>query len=136
MDSASIELPGSEITAIWLGDDGTLRIVFSKALIIKTMTGSSERTRWWQAGALVLEKATVEEDSQDLPCEPMVCVGGDIEDNVFTYRDMIPLPLASRGRVGCDLGFHDSTYRLRARGSAIRLEMVEVAKYIEHIRPN
>lgn len=135
MDSASIELPGSEITAIQHGEDGTLRLHFSRALIIKTMTGSRERTRWWQAGDLVLEEAEMGGDSDDPPSGPLVCSGGDIEDNVFTYRDMIPLPLMSRGCIGCDLGFQGSAYRLRARGSAIRLEMVDVAKYIDHLRP-
>ena len=136
MDSASIELPGSEITAIHRCDDGSLRIHFSHAIIIKTMTGSRERTRWWQAGDLVLEEAELAVEGEDLPGGPLICAGGDIEDNVFTYRDMLPLPLKSRGRVGCDLGFQGSVYRLRARGSAIRLEMEDVAKYIEHLRPD
>ena len=134
MDSTSIELPGSEITAIHRGEDGGLRIHFSRAIIIKTMTGSRERTRWWQAGDLVLEEAEVEDG--DPPAGPLICSGGDIEDNVFTYRDMIPLPLMSRGGIGCDLGFQGSPFRLRARGSAIRLEMVDVARYIEHLRPD
>ncbi len=105
MDSTSIELPNSEIESIRL-QDGCLRVRFSQAILIKTMTGSSERTRWWQAGDLV----------------------------VFTYRDMIPLPLSSRGHAGCDLGFRNTDARLRASANAIRLEMVDVAKYIEHIR--
>ena len=53
MDSSSIELPGSEVESIQLEKD-TLRVRFSRAYIIKTMTGSTERTRWWQAGDLVL----------------------------------------------------------------------------------
>jgi hypothetical protein len=54
MDSASIELPGSELKAIHLEND-CLRISFSRVIIIKTMTGSSERTRWWQTADLVME---------------------------------------------------------------------------------
>jgi len=130
MDSTSIELPNSEIESIRL-QDGCLRVRFSQAILIKTMTGSSERTRWWQAGDLVLEGAEL---IGEPPAGPLVCAGGDIEDNVFTYRDMIPLPLSSRGHVGCDLGFRNTDARLRASANAIRLEMVDVAKYIEHIR--
>jgi hypothetical protein len=70
-----------------------------------------------------------------LPRAPLICAGGDIEDNVFTYRDMIPLPLDSRGRTGCDLRFRDTDARLQVAADAIRLEMAEVPKYIEHIRP-
>ena len=136
MDSASIELSGSEMTSIHRGDDGTLRIHFARAIIIKTMTGSRERTRWWQAGDLVLEEAELAVKGEDLPVGPLICAGGDIEDNIFTYRDMIPLPLNSRGRIGCDLGFQALDYRLRAKASAIRLEMEGVAKYVEHLRPD
>lgn len=130
MDSASIELPGSEIASIRLEAD-CLRIHFSRAIIIKTMTGSRDRTRWWQAGDLVIEGVEL---AAGPPAGPLVCAGGDIDDNVFTYRDMIPLPLASRGRVGCDLRFVDLPIRLRASGTALRLEMLENPKYIEHLR--
>jgi hypothetical protein len=130
MDSASIELPGSELEAILLEDD-CLRISFSRVIIIKTMTGSSERTRWWQTADLVMEGAEVEGDP---PAGPLVCVGGDIDDNIFTYRDMIPLPLSSRGSVGCDLSFRDTPAHLKVMATAIRMEMKGLPKYIEHLR--
>lgn len=130
MDSASIELPGSELEAILLEDD-CLRISFSRVIIIKTMTGSSERTRWWQTADLVMEGAEVEGDP---PTGPLVCVGGDIDDNIFTYRDMIPLPLSSRGSVGCDLSFRDTPAHLKVMATAIRMEMKGLPKYIEHLR--
>ena len=131
MDSFSIELPGSQIASIRMEGD-CLCIHFARAIIIKTMTGSRERTRWWQEGDLVIEGV---EWAADLPEGPLVCAGGDIEDNVFTYRDMIPLPLASRGRMGCDLAFANFPLRLQARGTAMRLEMLADPKYIEHLRP-
>jgi hypothetical protein len=131
MDSSSIELPGSQIASIRVEGD-RLRIHFSRAYIVKTMTGSEERTRWWQAGELVLDGVDV---GSDLPSGPLVCAGGDIDDNVFTYRDMIPLPLDSRGRTGCDLRFRDTDTRLKVTARAIRLEMSEVPRYIEHVRP-
>ncbi|MBP8198267.1 MAG: hypothetical protein KAX64_06875 [Chromatiaceae bacterium] len=130
MDSASIELPGSELEAILLEDD-CLRISFSRVIIIKTMTGSRERTRWWQTADLVMEGAEVEGDP---PAGPLVCVGGDIDDNIFTYRDMIPLPLSSRGSVGCDLSFRDTPAHLKVMATAIRMEIKGLPKYIEHLR--
>jgi hypothetical protein len=99
VDSSSIELAGSQIDAINL-EDGILRVSFSRAYISKTMTGSVERTRWYQAGELIIGGAELE---SDLPLGPLVCAGGDVGENVYTYRDMIPLPLQSRGRVHCDL---------------------------------
>lgn len=131
MDSSSIELPGSEIETIGY-QDGCLRVRFSRSHIVKTMAGSRERTRWWQAGDLVIEGARLE---GGLPVGPLVCDGGDIDDNVFTYRDMIPIPLESRGRTGCDLRFRGIDARLLVTGETLRLEMVDVPKYIEHILP-
>ena len=129
MDSSSIELPGSEVESIELEQD-TLRVRFSRAYIIKTMTGSTDRTRWWQAGELVLDEAEID---GPLPRGPLVCAGGDIDDNIFTYRDMIPIPLESRGRIRCELHFRDTASPLSAHAQAVRLELAEQPKYIEHI---
>ena len=131
MDSSSIDLPGSEIESIEL-DNGVLRVRFSRAYIIKTMTGSVERTRWWQAGDLVMEGAEVE---GELPRCPLVCAGGDVGENVYTSRDMIPLPLDSRGRTHCALSFEGSDQKLIANAQTVRLEMRDAPKYMEHIRP-
>ncbi|MEJ2466193.1 MAG: hypothetical protein P8045_10890 [Candidatus Thiodiazotropha sp.] len=56
MDSTTIELPGSEIESITL-QDGKLIIRFSRAYLVKTLSGSVERTRWWQAGSLIFDEA-------------------------------------------------------------------------------
>jgi len=55
MDLTSIELPGSKITDIKFVDD-EIRIRFEPAYLIKTMTGSDERTKWRQNIELVFEK--------------------------------------------------------------------------------
>jgi hypothetical protein len=131
LDSSSVDLPGSEIADITL-KDGTLRVRFSRAYIIKTMTGSVERTRWWQAGDLVLDNAIVQ---GEWPNGPLICAGGDVGENIYTYRDMIPIPLDSRGRIRCILRFQNHDKTLRAEATEVRLELEAVAKYIEHIRP-
>ena len=131
METSSIELPGAEIDRIELAG-GSLRLHFPRVNIIKTMSGSVERTRWWQAGDLVIDGA---EPLAPLPQAPVVCAGGDIDENVYTYRDMIPIPLNARGRVGCDLRLAEGEARIQVRGEALRLEMEGVPKYIEHIRP-
>jgi len=130
MESNSIELPGSEISAVGYRD-GCLCICFSRAYIIRTMTGSQERTRWWQRGDLVMEGAKIEARP---PEGQLVCDGGDIDDNIFTYRDMIPIPLDTRGLIRCDLCFRGTDIHLVASGEALKLEMMDVQKYIEHIR--
>ena len=131
MDSSSIELVGSEVSGATREGD-VVRVHFARVIIIKTMTGSIERTKWWQKGDLVFEDALIE---GDLPDFPAVCSGGDVGENVYTYRDMIPLNLESRGQAHCDLGFEGSDNRLVVRAGGVRLDMEDVPKYIEHIRP-
>lgn len=131
MDSSSIELKGSEIEVIE-HDGDRVEIRFARAHLIKTLTGSAERTRWWQVGRLVIEGAKVAERP---PEGPLVCAGGDLDENIYTYRDMIPIPFESRGRIGCDLHFEGTSARLSVTGTAARLTMLDTPKYIEHLRP-
>jgi len=131
MDSSSIDLPGCEVASIDI-EGNRISLRFSKAYIIKTMTGSAERTQWWQAGSLVFEGASVE---GALPPTPAVCSGGDIGENIYTYRDMIPIPLQSRGQAHCDLRFEGTDLRLRIRAEAVHLDMYDRPYYIKHIRP-
>ena len=131
MDSTSIELPGSNIAAVTVDGD-RVRVEFAPAYLVKSMTGSTERTRWRQNGSLVFEGARLDGGSP-LPSFPAVCEGGDVGENVYTYRDMIPIPLESRGRAHCALRVGGSVLRVSA--NAVRLDMQDVPKYIEHLRP-
>jgi hypothetical protein len=130
LDSSSIQLSDSEISDISLVD-GVLRVGFSRAYIVKTMTGSQESTLWWQAGELIMQGAEAE---QPLPSGPAVCSGGDIDENIYTYRDMIPIPLDSRGRTRCELRLRDTDARIVVHGETIRLAMVDTPRYIRHLR--
>ena len=131
MDSSSIDLPGSEIESI-RQEGGRVIVRFSRAYILKTMTGSAERTRWWQAGELVFEGGELLEAAPQCPC---VCDGGDVGENVYTYRDMIPVPLKSRGRAHCDLRVRGGDARLRVEAEGVELVMEDRPYYIEHIKP-
>jgi hypothetical protein len=129
MDSSSIDLPGSEVESIQL-DGERLVVRFSRAYIIQTMTGSQQRTRWYQAGELVFRGATVEGDLPQCPC---VCVGGDVGENIYTYRDMLPLPLKSSGLASCKLRFEGSDQLLLVEADGVELVMEDRPRYIEHI---
>ena len=67
-----------------------------------------------------------------LPALPAACSGGDVGENAFTYRDMVPVPLNSRGHAHCALRVGGELIRVTA--ASVRLEMVDVPKYIEHLR--
>jgi hypothetical protein len=131
MDSSSIDLVGSEVEAITIECDRVI-VRFSRAYIEKTMSGSVERTRWWQTGSLMFEGAEIEGETPECPC---VCAGGDVGENIYTYRDMIPIPLKSRGRAHCDLRFEDTDRHLRVIAEAVELRMDDRPHYIEHVRP-
>jgi len=130
MDSTTIDLPGCEIESVVLDGD-SLKIRFSRAYLIKTLSGSEERTRWWQAGSLIFEGAELEGEPPACPC---VCEGGDVGENVYTYRDMLPVPLESQGRAHCALRFRGVPDPLHAYARGVRLEMEDRPHYIEHLR--
>lgn len=130
MDSLSIELNGSEINAIEL-EQRTLRIQFSRALLTKTLTGSTDITRWWQVGCLTFDGVELQ---SPLPSAPVVCTGGELDDNLYTYRDMLPIPFESRGHLRCTLQFADAAAPLIATATAAQLVMQDTPKYIAHLR--
>lgn len=131
MDLTSIDLPGSVISSL-KSEGGEVRIRLEPAFIIQTMTGSEERTRWKQNITLIFEEAELlEGGGLDFP---RTCSGGDIVENVYTYRDMVPVPLESRGSVRCDLRVEGSEERIRVQAGAVRLEREDLPRYIEHIR--
>ncbi len=132
MDSTSIDLKGARIALIEL-NQGCLSIHLAYATLVKTLTGSTETTRWWQAGVLQIDGAVL---LSPLPVGSCLCTGGDIDDNIYTYRDMIPIPMESRGRIRCELHLEDSPEPFIATGSTLRLEMQGIPKYIEHLRPS
>lgn len=131
MDSSSIELPGSVIAGVEVSGD-IVKVFFDPAYLIKTMTGSAERTRWHQRGALVFEGAELRVDLPPLPAE---CSGGDVGENIYTYRDMIPIPLESHGRAHCKLKVEGSDLAICIEAKSVRLVLEDSAKYIEHIKP-
>lgn len=131
MDLTSIELPGSRITDIRLVDD-EVRIRFEPAYLIKTMTGSEERTKWRQNIELIFENGELlEGGALNLPG---ICHGGDVGENIYTYRDMIPVPLESRGQAHCDLEMEGGVARVRVQAQGVRLVCEGMPKYIEHLR--
>lgn len=131
MDLTSIELAGSVIASVTSHEEEVV-IRFEPAYLIKTMTGSDERTKWKQNVELVFTAATLEDPGQ--LAFPATCAGGDVGENIYTYRDMIPVPLESRGSAHCDLALKDSEQHIRVQAEGLKLVQEGVAKYMEHIR--
>ena len=127
-----LSLPGAQIEQI-VREENSLRIVFSDFRILISLTGSNERTEWTQRGELIIGNAEVE---NELPTPPLTLAGGDIHQNAYVYRNEIPLPLKSRGQVGCVLQFEGIDERLEVHGESIELIETAERKYIRHVRDN
>ena len=144
MDASSIQIADSEIAGMSSGaaspgdssgtssDDASFCLHFTRALILKTMTGSAEQTLWWQAGDLRI--GGVERVEGKLPQGHALCERGEVDDNQYTYRNMIPIPLKSRGHVRLELHLRDQQQPLIVAGRAIELVLRETPKYLRHLR--
>lgn len=129
MDTKHIELAGSEVESI-LAEGGRVVLRFSRAYVLESMSGAKQRTKWWQAGTLEFTDAELLEEPPTCPC---VCAGGDVGENIYTYRDMIPIPLDSQGAAHCALRFEGTAQRLAVRGHGVRLKMEDRPHYIAHL---
>lgn len=125
-----LSLPEANVERVEL-DDQTLRIHLREFFTFVSLTGSSEQTQWRQSGVLILENAKLD---HELPQGAVVLAGGDIHDNSYTYRDRVPLPLDTRGQVGCTLHIAGSHAILAATGTRLRLETVGERRYMAHVR--
>ena len=125
-----LSLPQAQIARIER-DGNTVRIHIREFFSYMSLSGSSERTQWRQAGTLVLDEAEIEDG---LPDGPLVLAGGDVHDNTYIYRDLVPLPLDASGHVGCTLRVQGRDEPLILWGAHLRLETVGERRYVAHVR--
>ena len=130
MDTTSIELVDSEIEAVIVNGD-QIEIKFNRAYIEKTMSDSTDITRWWQAGTLVFGNAEL---ISEPPEGALICAGGDVGESVYTYRDMIPLPLKGAGRAHCDLKIKNHDKKIQVQAETVEMKMIDRPQYIKHIK--
>lgn len=125
-----LSLPEAQIERIE-HDAETVRIHLREFFSFVSISGSSEQTQWRQAGVLILEEADV---ADEWPQTPLVLTGGDVQDNAYTYRDLVPLPLDARGHVSLTLRIEGRDQPLVVEGSRLRLETVGERRYVTHVR--
>lgn len=125
-----LSLPHAQVERIERDGD-TVRIHMAEFFSYVSLSGSIDQTQWRQAGVLVLDDAEVEDG---LPEGPVSLAGGDVHDNTYTYRDLVPLPLDARGRVGCTLRIEGRDEPLVLQGTRLRLETRGERRYVAHIR--
>lgn len=125
-----LSLPQAQIERIELTGD-TLRIHLREFFSFVSLSGSAEQTQWRQAGVLVIEGAEIDDQ---LPSGTLMVTGGDIQDNAYTYRDRVPLPLDAHGQVGCTLHIEGIGAPVSTRGTRLRLETIGERRYVAHVR--
>ena len=125
-----LQIPGAQLASIEQTDtDITLH--FSQVELLQEMEGAIEDSLWTQAVKLVIREISIAGDLPECPC---VIKGGDMINNIFTYRDHAPLPIDWRGEVRCALIVAGSDARFSIDGESMQLEQIDTPRYIKHIK--
>ena len=125
-----LQLPGARLASIeQVGDTWTLHL--SRVELIQEMEGAFEDSLWTQDIDLVIRAATTEGAVPDCPC---VIRGGDLTDNIYTYRNHAPLPIKWRGEVGCTLAVEGRDGEFTLRGTDLEAVQLDHPRYIKHVK--
>jgi len=127
--TSSLQLPGARLERIEQDDD-TVTLHFSLIHLVQVMEGAFQDSLWKQACTLVIRNVEIDGELPQCPCEIQ---GGDMTDNIYTYRDHAPLPIDWKGSVGCKFTVAGSNATFSIDGTAMKMEMLDHPRYIRHI---
>jgi len=127
--TSSLQLPGARLERIEQDDD-TVTLHFSLIHLVQVMEGAFQDSLWKQACSLVIRNVEIDGELPQCPCEIQ---GGDMTDNIYTYRDHAPLPINWNGSVGCKFTVAGSNATFSIDGTAMKMEMLDHPRYIRHI---
>ncbi len=125
-----LQIPGAKLESIDQGDN-EITLHFSEVHLIQEMEGTIEDSLWTQAINLTIKDAVIEDDLPECPCE---IAGGDMIDNIYTYRDHAPLPINWIGGVSCTFKPKGTDTVFSISGAAMQLEQLELPRYIKHVK--
>jgi hypothetical protein len=126
----TLQLPEARLESIDRDADAiTLR--FSQVYLVQEMENAFEDSLWTQAVNLSVRDYSLDGELPACPCE---ISGGDITNNIYTYRDHAPLPINWRGDVRCVLQPAGSDVMFSISGTAMQLEQIETPRYLRHIK--
>ena len=125
-----LQLPGAQLESIEQGED-EITLHFSHVQLVQEMENAIEDSLWTQAIDLTIKGIELEGELPACPCE---VTGGDLTDNIFTYRDHAPLPINWRGTVSCKLNVagHDTGFTIS--GDLLKVDPIAHPRYIKHIK--
>ena len=125
-----LQLPEAQLESIEQGED-EVTLHFSHVQLVQEMENAIEDSLWTQAIDLTIKGIELEGELPACPCE---VTGGDLTDNIFTYRDHAPLPINWRGTVSCKLNVagHDTGFTIS--GDLLKVDPIAHPRYIKHIK--
>ncbi|HSG11288.1 MAG TPA: hypothetical protein VLB10_06020 [Gammaproteobacteria bacterium] len=124
-----LQLPGAQLESIEQNGD-TVKLGFSLVHLVQEMEGAIEDSLWTQAIKLTVTGAEISGELPDCPCE---IAGGDLVNNIFTYRDHAPLPIDWHGETRCMLHVSGNN-SFTIEGDSIQVEQIDLPRYIKHVR--
>ena len=125
-----LQIPGAQLESIEQSDN-EITLHFSEVQLVQEMEGAIEDSLWTQAVNLVIREIEIEGELPECPC---VIKGGDMIDNIFTYRDHAPLPINWRGEVRCMLTVAGTGETFSIEGESMQLEQIDNPRYIKHVK--
>jgi hypothetical protein len=128
--SYTLQLPEARLESIDRDAD-TITLRFAQVQLVQQMENAFEDSLWTQAVNLTLRDYSLDGDLPDCPCE---ISGGDITNNIYTYRNHAPLPINWRGDVRCTLTVAGSGATFAISGDSMQLEQIATPRYIRHIK--
>ena len=126
----TLQLPGAQLESIEQGEN-EITLHFSQLQIVQEMENTIENSLWTQACDLVLRNIEISGELPDCPCE---IKGGDLTDNIFTYRDHAPLPIDWHGDTGCKFAVANSDAGFSIDAETLQVERLEHPRYIKHVK--
>lgn len=126
----TLQIPGAQLESIEQGDN-EITLHFSQVQLLQEMEAAIEDSLWTQAINLTIRDIGIEGELPECPC---VIKGGDMINNIFTYRDHAPLPINWQGEVRCVLTVEDSGAKFSIDGESMQLEQIGNPRYIKHIK--
>jgi len=125
-----LQLPGAQLASIDQGED-EITLHFSQVQLVQEMENAIEDSLWTQAIDLTIKEIELEGELPACPCE---IKGGDLIDNIFTYRDHAPLPINWQGEVSCKLSVAGHNTSFTISGATINVKQIDNPRYIKHVK--
>jgi hypothetical protein len=126
----TLQLPGAQLESIEQADN-EITLHFSQVQLLQEMEAAIEDSLWTQAVNLTIRDIEIAGELPECPC---VIKGGDLIDNIFTYRDHAPMPINWRGEVRCVLTVAGTGATFSIDGESMQLEQIDHPRYIKHIK--